>query len=172
MPRLPTTALLVAASCMFCVLLASPARGQDTVLRDGEPLSFLQDPPILRPDHHGPFALRDLVVLGDFETVTFERADGTAPSGVAVETWTRLGTRWIHGRLASVFEPTWTEEVFADRLRYSRIGFDHPYMFLGRLVLPTAPHPKRSVYLRVGLTGIPQSVVRQPTRDVLLIGVE
>ena len=86
--------------------LAAPALAQGAGMRDDEPLSFLQDPPILNPDHAGPFALRDLTVLGDMETVTFERADATNPSGTVVETCHRVRTQGIAGRIASVFEPS------------------------------------------------------------------
>lgn len=142
-------------------------------MRDGEPLSFQQTPPILRPDHNGIIALSEFAVVGDHPTVTFERADANAASGVVVEQWRRTAKTTISGRTVSLFEPRWSRRVWAQRLQHERYGFDRPYVFWGRILIPTrgvasdaAPAQTRSLYVRVGSTAIPNSRVLRIAPDV------
>ena len=138
----------------------------------GEPLSFLQDPAILRPDHLGSVGLTEFVLVGDYPTLVFEREDPNAATAVVVETWERIGTATVSGQPVSVFQPRWSRQVWSERLRHERFGFDRPYVFWGRVVVPSAngdpaaPPETRSLYLRVGSTGIPTSHVRQIAPDV------
>ncbi len=138
----------------------------------GEPLSFLQDPAILRPDHLGSVGLTEFVLVGDYPTLVFEREDPNAATAVVVETWERIGTATVSGQSVSVFQPRWSRQVWSERLRHERFGFDRPYVFWGRVVVPSAngdpaaPPETRSLYLRVGSTGIPTSHVRQIAPDV------
>ena len=140
---------------------------------NGEALSFQQTPPILRADHRGSIALLEFAVLGDYPTLTLERSDRSAASGVAVEQWQRTGTTTVGGRTASLFEPRWPRRLWSERLKQARHGFDRPYIFWGRVVLPSNPssgstaRPEtRPLYLRVGSSGIPRSRVRQAAPDV------
>ena len=139
-------------------------------LPDGEPLSFQQVPPILRPDHVGSFGLLEFAVLGDYEAVIFERQDPSAESGAVVERWQRTTSTTVSGRMVSLFEPRWADHVWSERLRHERHGFDRPYVFWGRVVIPSsnlfAGPEKRPLYLRVGSTGVPLSYVRQIAPDV------
>ena len=142
-------------------------------MSDGEPLSFQQTPPILRADHRGTIGFSKFALLGDYATLTFEREDESAPSGVAVERWQRTGTTAISGRTVSLFEPRWSRRVWSKRLQHVRHGFDRPYMLWGRVVLPsrvdtgrTASPAVRPLYLRLGSSGIPGSHVRQIAPDV------
>ena len=140
---------------------------------DGEPLSFQQAPPILRADHSGSIGLSEFALLGDYATLTFEREDESAASGVAVERWQRTGTTTISGRTVSLFEPRWSRRVWSERLRHTRHGFDRPYILWGRVVLPssvdtrpTASPETRPLYLRLGSSGMPSSHVRQIAPDI------
>ena len=142
-------------------------------MADGEPLSFQQAPAILRPDHTGVVRLLDFAVLGDHPTLTFERQDGGAPSGVVTERWERTATTTVRGRLVSLFAPRWSGRTWAEHLRHERHGFDRPYVFWGRVHIPRdvptspgTPASTRSVYLRVGSTGIPRSLVSNLAPDV------
>ena len=139
----------------------------------GEPLSFLQTPPILRPDHGGAITLSKFALLGDYPTVTFERADDNAASGSVVEQWDRTGKTTISGRTVSLFEPRWSRRVWSRRLQHECYGFDRPYIYWGRVLLPTrrvtsfaTPRQTRPVYLRVGSTAIASSRVRRIAPDV------
>ena len=141
-------------------------------LQDGEPLSYQQAPPILQPDHEGAIGLLDFSVLGDVPALTFERQDGDASSGVVIERWQRTDTTVGGGRLVSRFNPTWSGRTWLRHLRHERHGFDRPYVFWGRVVVPSnIPTPTgssvntRPVYLRVGSTGISRSHVRRVAPD-------
>ena len=142
-------------------------------MSDGEPLSFQQTPPILRADHGGPIGLSEFALLGDYPTLTFERDDQSAASGVALEQWQRTRTTTVGGRTVSLFEPRWSRRVWSERLRHARHGFDRPFIFWGRVVLPSSMNNRpttspetRPLYLRLGSSGIPGSRVRQAAPDV------
>ena len=62
--------------------------------RDGEGISFRQDPPLLLSDYTGTVALRDFLVAGDVPTMRFKPAN----EGSDIETWSRIGTRQLGGR--------------------------------------------------------------------------
>ena len=82
-------------------------------LDDGHLLRADQFPRHLSATHTGDFGFSNLLVLGDHETLTFERVDPDADSKRVAETWTRTGTNVVAGRMVSVFNPTWSVEVAA-----------------------------------------------------------
>ena len=73
---------------------------------DGQPLWYDQNPRLLHAAHTGGLALDNLLVLGDVQTLYFERWSDR--SGSVPETWYRTGTTAVDGRLISVFNPRWT----------------------------------------------------------------
>ena len=100
-----------------------------TPLASGEAVSFLQDPPILRPTTTGRITLREFTIVGNHRRVRFERQDGKK------ETWRRSRTKTIAGRVMSVFNPSWSASVLVRALR-RRHGYDQPEIFWGTLTLP------------------------------------
>ena len=126
-------------------------------MADGEALRADQFPRFLTPAHAGSFGFDVFTVLGDHETVTFERRDPSQTSLVTVETWTRTGTSSIAGRLTSIFRPVWRAEVLRVALAGQRWGVDRPYLFWGDVVAPgTARQP---VYLQLAPPNLPSSEV-------------
>ena len=59
-------------------------------LPDGGLLSFEQSPPLLTPDYAGDFGLQRVLVVGDFPSLQFRRADRDNPDHI--ETWPRTTT--------------------------------------------------------------------------------
>ena len=111
-------------------------------MADGDALRADQFPRFLTPAHAGNFGFDVFTVLGDHETVTFERRDPSQASSVTVETGTRTGTSSIAGRLTSIFRPVWPAEVLSAALAGERWGVDRPYLFWGDVVAPgTARQP-------------------------------
>src|SRR5262245_37560155 len=135
-------------------------RGLITMLdatADGEPLFFDQDPPLVFANHSGPITLRNFNVIGDYSSVQFRRYDPNNSSG-RLETWSRVNSRAVGGRVISIFEPTWPATELAVSLSRYRFGVDQPNLFWGSLLLPD-PTTERSVRLRMGIDGIPASQV-------------
>ena len=124
---------------------------------DGEALRADQFPRFLTPAHESSFGFDAFTVLGDHETVTFERRDPSQASLVTVETWTRTGTSSIAGRLTSIFRPVWEADVLRVVLAGQRWGVDRPYVFWGDVV---APGPARQpIYLQLAPPNLPPSEV-------------
>lgn len=113
-------------------------RFAQTEAPDGQPLWYDQNPWLLHAAHTGGLALDNLLVLGDVETLYFERWSDR--SGVVPESWHRTGTTAIEGRLISVFNLRWTAAELWDAVRARTRGFDSPYVYFGRL---TVPRPDR-----------------------------
>jgi len=132
---------------------ATPVSG----ITDGEPLFFDQDPPLLRPNHDGEITLRNFNVAGDFPTVQFRRYDPNASEG-RLETWRRVNSRAVGGRVISLFEPSWPSSELATTLAHYRYGVDLPDLFWGSLLVP-GTSDERPVRLRMTLDGIPESDV-------------
>lgn len=107
-----------------------------THLEDGRPLRADQFPRFLRPTHTGDFGFNNFLVLGDHETVTFERFDADDEDRHTDETWQRIGTQEVAGRVVSVFNPTWSIDVLHATLRRMPWGVDSPMLFWGRFVVP------------------------------------
>ena len=147
-------------------------------LDDGRLLRADQFPRHLSPTHTGDFGLSNLLVLGDHETLTFERVDPDADSKRVAETWTRTGTNAVAGRMVSVFNPTWSVEVLRGLLRRYSWGVDHPYLLFGDVVAPgaasaaaapagaVAPGDRQFVYLQMTLPNLPEAVITQVADDV------
>jgi hypothetical protein len=124
---------------------------------DGEPLFFDQDPPLVFANYSGTITLRNFNILGDYSTVQFRRYDPNDSSG-RLETWTRITSRSVAGRVISIFEPSWPASELATSLSRYRFGIDQPNLFWGTLELPNSAI-ERNVRLRMGIDGIPVSQV-------------
>ena len=122
---------------------------------DGETLSFEQDPPLVLPNYSGRVTLRRFSVVGDVATLDFHRWNPDNPAG-DVETWQRVTTRPIGGRLISVFEPSWDAAALDGVLSRARTGYDRPSLYFGWI---TVGGVDRSVNLRIGFSGMPHSDV-------------
>ena len=118
-------------------LLERTATGFNTAtpLADGWPLRADQFPRFLRPTHQGDFGFYNFLILGDHEVVTFRRLDPNADEGHVVETWVRTRADQVDGRLVSVFNPSWSIDLFHDWLRHYSWGVDRPRIFWGELVV-------------------------------------
>ena len=141
---------------------ADPARanvaGNLEPLADGRPLRADQFPRFLLPTHVGSFGFTDFLVLGDYETVTFERVDADAADQHTAETWTRTGTAAVAGHLVSVFNPTWDAAMLRETLRRYPWGVDTPRLYWGRLVVPgSGAHV--NVHLAMMPPNVPASIV-------------
>jgi len=73
------------------------SRFAQTGAPDGQPLWYDQNPRLLHAAHTGGLALDNLLVLGDVETLYFERWSDR--SGSVPETWHRIDTTAVEGRL-------------------------------------------------------------------------
>ena len=73
----------------------------------GQPLWFDPQPRLLRADSTEGLAFDDVLIVGDIETVEFERWSSAA-GDIVTETWTRTGMRTFAGQLVSSFNPTWS----------------------------------------------------------------
>jgi hypothetical protein len=124
-------------------------------IADGEALSFEQDPALALANQPGPVTLRNFEIAGDYPTVQFRRSTA---EGDVLETWRRVTTRSVAGRVVSVFEPSWTSAQLASALSASPFGFDGPELYWGSYVTPRTASA-RFVYLRMGLGGIAASEV-------------
>ena len=141
--------------------------GDPTPLPDGTPLQGEQFPRFLRPAHDGEFGFEDLLVLGDYPVVQFERQDLDEESGVSTETWSRSGTTEWAGRLVSVFRLAWTVDRLRDALRTQRWGVDRPFLLWGDVVVPdVGSNGRRQLYLQMAPPNIPPSVVVQASGTV------
>jgi hypothetical protein len=143
----------------------APDRGNRTLsasgIADGEALSFDQDPPLVFANQSGPISFHSFEVVGDYPTVQFRRSTG---DGDALETWRRVTSRSVDGRVISIFEPSWTGAQLASALSASTFGVDGPELYWGSLVTPRTG-ALRYVYVRMGLGAIPSSdVVRLTDR--------
>ena len=105
---------------------------------NGQPLWYDQNPRLLHAAHTGGLALDNLLVLGDVETLYFERWSDR--SGSVPETWYRIGTTAVDGRLISVFNPRWNAAELWDAVRARTRGFDAPFVHFGRLTVPSPDH--------------------------------
>ena len=148
---------------------ADPARanaaGEMERLADGQPLYADQVPRFLRPTHEGTFGFADFLVLGDHETVTFERVDADAedPFQHTAETWVRTRTDTVAGHLVSVFDPTWDAGALRKALRRYSWGVDTPSLYWGRLVVEgeneeAAAHE----HVTVNLALVPPNIAASP----------
>jgi hypothetical protein len=132
-------------------------------IADGQGLSYQQDPPVLFSDFTGTLVLRDFLVAGDVPTIRFKPDF----DGSEVETWQRVATRQVGGRLVSVFEPSWPTSVIDRVLVGARWGWDQMAIYWGEL-LPGGVEPGSgsSVWVRMAPTNLPRVDVRSIGADV------
>jgi hypothetical protein len=128
-----------------------------SAIADGESLSYDQDPPVVFNDYNGPITLRNLSIVGDYASVQFRRTNYDAPDNVTVETWNRVNSRSVDGRVISVFEPSWADDQLRSVRQRSTTGYDNPRVYIGALDVPGSE--LRWVDLRVSLHGIGRSEV-------------
>ena len=165
--RVTRPCLTTAATALVCIIgvmgqtpYAPRPLAAEPPLADGEVLRSDQFPRFLRPTHVGEFGYDAFVVVGDHEALTFERLDLNQDSGIAVETWGRVGTGVVDGRVVSAFRPVWPAERLRETLRMTRWGVDRPFVLWGELVVPGAVGGHRqAVHLRMSPTNIPVSDV-------------
>ncbi len=139
-----------------------------TSMASGEPVSFMQDPPLIGADFTGTFTLRDFLVVGDKPEVRFKRADPErASDNPNIETWTRTGTKTIDGQIVSIFNPSWPDSEFARILRRYSYGFDNPSLYWGQVIVTVpdlmggAKEEFRGVSLRMKSSNLPTSTVNK-----------
>jgi hypothetical protein len=136
---------------------------QTVATADGHGLSYYQDPQLIFSDHSGPITLRDFQVAGDVATVRFK----PAYDGSEIETWQRVSTRQVSGRLISVFEPSWPSRVLDRVLSGERWGWDQLGLYWGELLAEGAePGSGSSVWLRMTPENLPRVEVRSLGADV------
>lgn len=124
----------------FALRSTSLPAAEDQESPEGQPLWFDQQPRLIRADSKGGLTFEDFLIVGDFETVEFERWSSDA-EGPLTETWPRTGTTAIRGRLVSVFNPGWNEAELWDAIGTRRRGFDSPVVYFGTLRIPKAVDP-------------------------------
>jgi hypothetical protein len=130
---------------------------------DGQGISFRQDPALLFSDYTGPLVLRDFLVAGDVPTIRFK----PSYDGSEIETWSRVGTRQMGGRLVSVFEPSWPGSTIDRRLTGERWGWDQLGLHWGELLRDgEAPGDGDNVWLRMAPTNLPRVEVRSLGADM------
>ena len=130
---------------------------------DGNPATFLQEPPILTADYDGPVRLRDFLVPGDVPTVRFMLNTVDRE----VEQWTRVDTRLVAGRLVSVFRPTWSRLRVDDILSAQTFGWDIGEVRWGWILTGSSEAPGFwGIDLRIAPKTLPRVQVRQLAADV------
>ena len=131
-------------------------------LPNGTPLQGEQFPRFLTPDQRDAFGFNDFLVLGDHASVMFERHDPGEDAGFLLETWERVATRELAGRVVSVFRPIWTGDELQNGLRSQRWGVDRPYLYWGDVVVPNAGAAgRRALYLQIAPPNVPAAQVVQ-----------
>lgn len=117
------------------VRMADGDEDEDEESPYGQPLWFDPQPRLIRADGTEGLEFRDFFVVGDVETLEFERWSNAAGEPL-IETWTRTETRTFRGRLVSIFNPAWNETELWDAIGERRRGFDSPYVYFGALRIP------------------------------------
>ena len=128
-------------------------------LVDGETLSFEQSPALLTPDYSGDLQLKRFLIVGDVGAVVFKRQNPESVTSPIAETWNRVTTTTVAGRLVSVFEPSWPAATYQALFQHRAVGFDNPELLWGMLVVPGQTGVERAVEIRVSFAGIPTSQV-------------
>jgi hypothetical protein len=127
-----------------------------TAVAAATPISFRQQPAVLRGDWEFGIGLRDFTVVGDVPTIRFQ----LDAEGAEIETWTRTETRVIAGRLVSLFNPSWPVTALRAVLRGSPWGWDVPRLYWGEVLGEgVEPGNGKSVYLRIAPDTLPTARV-------------
>ena len=141
---------------------ASPSRTRmadtDMEPRDGSPLWYDQQPHVIRANDPRGLAFNDFLVVGDVETLLFER---WSPSTIVAETWTRTTTTSIDGHLVSVFNPSWNHAELWDSVGAHSRGVDEHGVYFGWLKSPQYPDDGWGLWVRVAPINIPESRVER-----------
>ena len=104
-------------------------------------------------DYTGPLVLREFLVAGDVPAMRFK----PAYDGSDIETWARVGTRQIGGRLVSVFEPSWPGSAIDRTLTGQRWGWDYLGLYWGELLGEgVEPGDGDNLWLRMAPTNLPR----------------
>ena len=120
---------IAAALCFLTCATPGMARGQ--------PLWYEQNPPLLRANDLDGLSFDHLGYAGDVESLEFDR-------GPISETWTRVGTYSIGGRLVSIFNPTWSADELCES--YSKSQRINGVTYFGQLRTPA--ETTHDIYLR------------------------
>ena len=124
---------------------------------DGAAIRGDQFPRFLRPNHDSNFGFDRFAILGDHEAVDFERYDLTGSNINNRETWQRIGTDAVAGRLVSIFRPVWGAETLRAVLAQQRWGVDRPNVLLGHVISPNMA--RQPLYLQLVPPNLPPSEV-------------
>ena len=123
---------------------------------DGRPLWYDQNPRLLHAEHTGGLALDNFLVVGDVETLSFGRWSDAAAANIQ-ETWQRVRTTAIDGRLISVFSPRWDDAELWDAIGANMRGFDLPYVYFGSVTMPSLDRSDNDVF-QILLSWAPRNV--------------
>lgn len=138
-----------------------------TAVATATPISFRQQPAVLRGDWEFGIALRDFTVLGDVSIIRFQ----LDAEGAEIETWTRAETREIAGHLVSLFNPTWPVSALRKVLRGNSWGWDVPRLYWGELLGEGIdPGNGTGVYLRIAPDTLPAARVVRVSDDLQYSG--
>jgi hypothetical protein len=138
-----------------------------TAVATATPISFRQQPAVLRGDWEFGIALRDFTVLGDVSTIRFQ----LDAEGAEIETWTRTETRDVAGHLVSLFNPTWPVSALRKVLRGNSWGWDVPRLYWGELLGEgIEPGNGTGVYLRIAPDTLPAARVVRVSDDLQYSG--
>jgi hypothetical protein len=138
-----------------------------TAVAAATPISFRQEPAVLRGDWEFSVALRDFTVLGDVPTIRF----ALDAEGAEIETWTRTETREIAGHLVSIFNPTWPVGMLRKVLRGNSWGWDVPRLHWGEVLGEgVEPGNGKAVYLRIAPDTLPAARVVRVSDDLQYSG--
>ncbi len=133
---------------------------------DGYPLFAQQVPRFILPTHDGEFGFDDFLVVGDYPTLTFWHWDWRFDQGLGEqETWRRIGTRTILGRLVSVFRPRWPASTLRDLLGKQDWGVDTPSFLMGRIGVPGSTQ-RFDIRLTMAPPNVPESQVIRINDDM------
>ena len=146
--------------------LASLARMADVDigLPDGSPLWYNQYPRLIRADDPGGLRFENFLVVGDIETLDFDRWSVDAWDQVS-ETWTRTGTSAIDGHLVSRFDPSWTHAELWDSIAWAPRGVDQPRTHFGTLTIANTEDDEDDgefgIWLEVAPLNLPEARVER-----------
>ena len=139
------------------------------------PLWYDQNPRLIRADHAGGLSLDNFLVAGDVATLMFERPALSAADDdyLVRESWQRTTTTDIEGHLVSVFNPSWDSAALWDSIGWQRRGFDHPYTWLGELLIPRTSDTtsagetveRFAIWVRMAPLNLPTAQVTQIDAD-------
>ena len=150
------TPALFARQLLSGFVPAGSIRIADAETPAGRPLWFDQNPRLLHAEHTGGLALDDFLVVGDVEMLSFERWSASA-GRVLQETWQRVRTTSVDGRLISIFNPRWDDAELWDTIGERMRGFNFPFVYFGSVTIPS-PGGVEDEAFHIRLTWTPRNV--------------